>query len=123
MSKSGVTDNYRTSAPNYGTLYQVYNGVDVNLAARMRNGIQIQAGTSTGQRVTDYCDIRAKLPGQSGGFSTGSELPNYGPVNPNCHYQPGVTTRATAAGSYTIPKIEVLLSDAFQSSPGVPLRG
>ena len=58
--------------------------------ARLRNGLQLQAGTNTGQRVTDYCEIRAKLPGQTGGFSTGSEVPAYSPVNPYCHYAPGI---------------------------------
>jgi hypothetical protein len=120
-AKSGVTDNLRTSATNYGSLYQNYNGVDINVNARLRSGLQFQAGTTTGERVTDYCDIRAKLPGQAGGFSTGSEVPAYSAVNPNCHFAPGVTTRATAAGSYTIPKILVQLSGSFQSSPGIPL--
>jgi len=120
-AKNAIFDNYRTYAPNYGTLYQIYNGMDVNLNARLHNGLQLQAGSNTGQRVTDYCEIRAKLPGQTGGFSTGSEVPAYSAVNPNCHFAPGVVTRATAAGSYTVPKIGVLLSAAFQSSPGVPL--
>ncbi len=44
-AKSGVTDNLRTSATNYGTLYQNYNGVDINVNARLRNGLQFQAGT------------------------------------------------------------------------------
>ena len=41
--------------------------------------------------MTDYCEVRAKLPEQSGVFSTGSELPGYGPTNPYCHYAPGFT--------------------------------
>jgi len=119
--KSGVFDNYRTYAPNYGDMYQIYNGMDVNVNARLRSGLQFQAGSSTGERVTDYCDIRSKLPGQTGTFSTGSEVPAYSMVNPSCHFAPGITTRITAAGSYTVPKIDVLLSGAFQSSPGIPL--
>ena len=91
--------------------------------ARLRNGVQLQAGTNTGQRVTDYCEIRAKLPGQTGGFSTGSEVPAYSAVNPYCHYAPGITTRATAAGSYTIPKIDVLLSGDVPEQPRHPARG
>ena len=71
-AKAGQTNDLRTYAPNYGTITQVYNGVDVNLNARMSNGLQLQAGSSTGQRVTDYCEIRSKLPEQAGGFSTGS---------------------------------------------------
>jgi len=120
-AKNAIFDNYRTYAPNYGNLYQIYNGVDVNVNARLRNGVQLQAGSNTGQRVTDYCEVRAKLPGQTGNFSTGSEVPAYSAVNPYCHFAPGITTRMTAAGSYTVPKIDVLLSGAFLSSPGVPL--
>ena len=114
-------DNLRTYAPDYGSITQVYNGVDINVNARTRYGLQLQAGTSTGQRKTDYCDVRDDLPEQTGGFSTASEVPAYSPVNPYCNFSPGVTTRFTAAGSYTIPKIDVLVSSTFQSGPGEPL--
>jgi hypothetical protein len=93
----------------------------------MKN-IQVQAGSTTGQRVTDYCAVRAKLPeqgaagGTSGTFSTGSEVPAYSPTNPYCHYAPGIDTRWTATGAYTIPKIDVLFSGFLTSSPGIPLR-
>jgi hypothetical protein len=117
----GQTNNMRTYAPDYGEISQVYNGVDLAVNARLANGLQMRAGSSTGQRVTNYCDVRAKLPEQTGGFSTGSEVPAYSPTNPYCEYAPGVTTRFTAAGSYTVPKIDVLVSTTFQSSPGEPL--
>jgi len=119
--KFSLTNDLRTYAPNYGSISQVYNGVDVNINARMRNGLNLQAGTTTGQRVTDYCDVRAKLPEQSGTFSTASEVPQYSPTNPYCHFAPGVTTRFTAAGSYTVPKLDLLVSGTLQSSPGEPL--
>jgi hypothetical protein len=121
-SKAGQTNNLRTYAPNYGEITQVYNGFDINVNARMRNGLQLQAGASTGQRVTDYCDVRSKLPEQTGGFSTASEVWAFSPVNPYCHTAPGNTTRFTAAGTYTVPKVEVLLATTFQSSPGEPLQ-
>jgi hypothetical protein len=116
-----ATDNLRTYAPDYGSISQIYNGVDVNVSARLQSGLTVRAGTSTGQRRTDYCDIRAKLPEQTQGFSTGSEVPAFSPTNPYCLYEPGVTTRLTGAGSYTIPKIDVLVSGTFQSTPGEPL--
>jgi hypothetical protein len=119
--KFSLTNDLRTYAPNYGSVSQVYNGLDININARMRNGLQLQAGSTTGQRVTDYCEVRAKLPEQSGTFSTASEVPQYSPTNPYCHYAPGVTTRFTAAGSYTVPKLDVLVSGTLQSSPGEPL--
>jgi hypothetical protein len=120
--KFNAVDNYRTYAPNYGSISQVYNGVELNASARLHNGFQVQGGAVTGQRVSDYCEVRAKLPEQNGTFSTGSELPGYSPTNPYCHYAPGFDTRLTGVGTYTIPKIDVLLSGSITSSPGIPLR-
>jgi len=62
--KFGVTDNYRTYSPAYGNISQVYNGVDITVNARLRNGLQLQGGTSTGQQVIDSCAVRAQLPEQ-----------------------------------------------------------
>jgi carboxypeptidase family protein len=109
----GVTDNYRTYAPNYGNQYSMYNGLELSVNARLRNGLNLQAGSSTGSQVTDDCEVRAKLPE--------TQVPAAGTQSVNCHNAPGITTRATAAGSYTVRKIDVLLSGTFQSSPGVPL--
>jgi hypothetical protein len=119
--KATQVNNMRTYAPDYGKMSQIYNGLDINVNARMRNGLTVQGGTTTGQRVTDYCDVRSKLPEQTGAFSTGSEVPAFSPTNPYCHYAPGVTTRLTGSGSYTIPKIDVLVASTFQSTPGEPL--
>jgi hypothetical protein len=120
--KFGETDNYRTYAPAYGNVSQTYNGVDVNVSARLRGGLQIQGGTSTGQQVIDSCEVRDKLPEQvSTGASSQGGIP-YNPANPYCHVAPGITTRATAAGSYIVPRADVQLSFAFTSSPGVPLE-
>jgi len=100
----------------------MYNGIEFNVAARLKNGFQLQGGGVTGQRVSDYCEVRAKLPEQNGVFSTGSELPNYSPTNPYCHYAPGFDTRLTGVGTYTIPKVDVAFSAAVTSSAGIPLR-
>ena len=120
-NKFAQINNLSTYASNYGTVTQMYNGVDVNVIARLRSGFQVQGGLSTGKRVTDYCNVRAVLPEMTGAFSTGSEVPAFNPVNPYCHYDPGVTTRYTGTATYTIPKIDVLLSGVMTSSPGLPL--
>ena len=104
----GRVDNFRTYAPNFGERYQIYNGVELGLNARMRNGLQFQVGSSTGETVSDDCEIREKLP-------------ETGLLDPYCHSAPGITTRATGAASYTIPKIDLLVSGTFQSSPGAAL--
>ena len=121
-NKFGQTNNYSTYASNFGEITQVYNGVDVNANARLSGGLQVQAGFATGARATDYCSVRQALPELTGVFSTGSELPQFNPVNPYCNYNPGVTTRFTTAGYYTVPKIDVILSAVLTSSPGIPLR-
>ena len=121
-SKFGLTDQYRTYSPGFGNVSMVYNGVDVNFSARLRSGVQVQGGTSTGQQVIDSCEIRSKLPEQvSTGTSAQGGIP-YDPANPYCYVAPGITTRLTAAATYTIPKLEVQVSNTLTSSPGVPLQ-
>jgi hypothetical protein len=122
-AKATVVDNYRTYAGgDYGTISQVYNGMDFAANARLRNNLQAQVGVNIGQRVTDYCPVRATLPEQTGVFSTGSEVPQYSPTNPYCHFAPGVDTRLTSAATYTIPKADVQISMSLLSSPGIPIR-
>jgi hypothetical protein len=120
--KFGLTDNYRTYSPQYGDVSMVYNGVDVSVNARLRNGLQAQVGTSTGEQVIDSCGVRAGLPEQVSTGTSASGGIAYDPANPWCYVAPGITTRWTAAGSYTIPKVDVQVAAAFTSSPGVPLR-
>ena len=109
--KSGQTNNFVTLASNYGTQSQVWNSVEVNFTARVRNGLTLQGGTSTGRRVDDSCEIRAKLP----------EIATQ-TLNPYCHVEPPFKTQIKGLASYMIPKIEVLASAAFQSIPGGVLQ-
>jgi Carboxypeptidase regulatory-like domain len=132
QAKFSAVDNYRTYSPAYGNISQMYNGVDLNVTARIQNGLQLQFGAAIGSRVTDYCEVRAQLPEQGQGvvtgglpgsvFSTASEVWAYSPLNPYCHFAPGVDGRYTGVGTYTIPKVDVLLSATMTSSPGIPLR-
>ena len=105
---ASLRDDYNTYAPNYGKQYSIYNGLEMSLNGRLHNGVQFQVGSSTGQTVTDNCEIRAKVP-------------EINATNPYCHVAPGISTRATAAASYIVPRIDVLLSGTFQSSPGSAL--
>jgi hypothetical protein len=104
----GITDNFLTSASNYGTQYQRYNGVMVNVSARPRGGFTFQTGINAGKTVSDTCELR-------------TVLPEISPVNPNCHNDPGFVTRMSALGSYTIPRVLVLVSGTFRSDQGLPL--
>ncbi len=81
----------------------------MSVSARLQNGLQFQVGSSTGETVSDNCEVREALGGDED------------PLDPYCHNAPGITSRITGASSYTIPKIDVLLSGTFQSSPGATL--
>ncbi len=104
----GQTDNLLTDAGNFGDQYQVYNGIQVNVTARPRNGVTLQGGLNSGKTVMDNCEVR-------------DALPEIAPVNPFCHNDPGMITRLSGLAAYTIPRIDVSVSGTFRSDPGLPL--
>jgi hypothetical protein len=54
-AKFGQTDNLVTQAEHYGKQTEVYNGVDVTLSWRFRQGGQFAGGLSVGRTATDSC--------------------------------------------------------------------
>jgi hypothetical protein len=118
QSKFGATNNNVTFAKNFGEWSQVYNGMLVNFSARASKGLTFQGGVNTGKTVQDICEVRDALPETSIGFG-GSTL---GPTNPYCHIDPGFITKVTGLATYTVPKVDVLLSGTWRSDQGAPLR-
>ncbi len=53
----GLTDNFVTSASNYGNASEVYNGFDVNVNARFAGGALLSGGVATGRTVTNNCFV------------------------------------------------------------------
>jgi hypothetical protein len=107
----GQVNNLTTWGSNFGDEYSRYNGVLVNLSARTHNGITFQGGINSGKTVTDVCAVRARLPELV-------SLTNVSQVSPYCHADSGYVTRVTGLGSYTVPKIDVLVSGTFRSDQG-----
>ena len=64
-NKVGQVDNYFTLASNYGKQIQHWNGVDLTVNARLRRGVLLQGGVSTGRTITDNCEILAAGAGSS----------------------------------------------------------
>jgi hypothetical protein len=104
-SRVGQVDNYVTFASGFGKQIEHWNGVDVTVNARPGNGILLQGGFSTGRTSTDNCEIR-------------TQLPETGPLNPFCHVDTNFLTQIKLLGTYTVPKVDVLVSSTFQSLPG-----
>jgi hypothetical protein len=123
-SKAGQINNYFTKAETFGTWYQHYNGILLNVTARPGSSLTLQGGVNTGRTVRDLCDIRDTNPELS--YTTPANASGPGnvfasPVFPYCHASTGFITRATGLAAYTVPKIDVLLSGTFRSEQGAPL--
>jgi hypothetical protein len=104
-AKFGQIDDYRTRSEYFGKQIENWQGVDVSVSARLRMGVTVQGGTSTGRRLTDNCEIRAKLP----------EL---GPTNPYCRVEEPYLTQLRGLATYTVPRFDIQLSGTWQSTPG-----
>jgi hypothetical protein len=110
-----LADNYTTFASDYGDQYQYWHGVDVNVNARLTNGLVVQGGTSTGRGVRDNCEITAKVPE--------SLLTAPGPTQrweqiSSCHVAEPWQTQIRGLATYVVPKIDVQLAASFQFKPG-----
>jgi hypothetical protein len=97
-----------------GSYSQVYNGVLLNVTARPKSGLVFQGGVSGGPTRTDYCGARAASPAYT-------VLGAQAPANPWCNTVTGFLARYTGIASYTVPKVDVLLSGTFRSDAGAPL--
>ena len=86
--------------------------MDVNVTARLRMGVTVQGGTSTGRRLSDACAVRAILPeeGLVGGVT-----------NPYCRVVEPYLTQASGLATYTVPKVGILVSTTWRSTAGPQL--
>jgi hypothetical protein len=129
----GLVDELGQPYQNFGMVEENWQGVDVNVAARLRNGLTIQGGTSTGRRLADGCEIRAGLPeygqGPTGTGNTSvtasvdalGAAGSLGPVNPYCRIVEPYRTDFRGLASYTIPRVDVQVAGTWRSIPGSSL--
>src|SRR4029453_14350632 len=115
---SGQVNQLATLAEKYGKQYQYFNGLDVTLSLRTRNGMTFQGGMSTGQNVADACDVRAHLPELNTGIGAGLVGSTVSTTSPYCHVAYGMLTQVRGLGSYQIPRIDAQVSAVFQRKPG-----
>jgi hypothetical protein len=80
-----------------------WHGVEVTANARMRNGFVLQGGTSTGREVEDRCESVVKIDS---------------PDPRNCRTVAPFQTTFRGSASYTLPKVDVLVSTIVRSQTG-----
>jgi hypothetical protein len=103
--------NYQTFETDYAPARtQYWHGVTTSLNARLREGITLQAGTSTGRGVQDTCALANALP---------ETLVLLGVNQPlaSCHVDEPWATLFRGLAAYTVPKIDVLVSANIRSVP------
>jgi len=111
------TENVQTGATDFGSYTRYWDGFDITAQARLRNGLTLQGGTSSGRLVEDICDARSQVPELSigpGGAFTSLTIPY-------CHQSEPLLTQYKALASYVIPKVDVQVAGTFSSRPGVSL--
>ena len=102
------------STKDVGDDTRVFNGVDLTVNVRGARGFTFSGGTSTGKVVNDYCAIRAAVPENAGAAGGAGYL-----LNPYCRVESPVQTALRGLATYTIPRIDVLVSSVLQDKPSV----
>ena len=124
--KVGRVNNLITSSSRFGRWTQYFNGIDATVDFRS-GPLTLNGGVSTGQTVTDNCEVRAGLTELStattgtSAFGAGLATSAVTPVSPYCHVATGALTQGRGLASYLFPRIDVQLSAVFQSRPGAML--
>ena len=118
----GKVDEWATSSRNYAKQTENWQGVDIGVNARLRNGLTIQGGTSTGRALADACALKAAVPEQGQGTRgdttsiAGGDL-----VDPYCRVVEPYQTQIRGLATYTIPRIDLQISGTWSSNPGADL--
>ena len=116
----GVSDPYYTTNQDFGDETHYWHGVDFTLNARLTNSLQFQGGTSTGRGVNDTCDVLIGRFGRPmtpttvvGTTTTAAKAVIDG--QPDCNASEPWLTTFRGLASYTIPKVDVLVSAIVRS--------
>ena len=127
---SGIYDQNRAvvnrqvikSASNFGNQYGHWNGFDVNVDARLRDGLFLQGGFSTGKTLSDTCDViddvpEALLAAAPAGIQP--TLATAGALLPAafCHQESPFLTNFKGLVSYALP-FGVRVAGTWQSLTG-----
>jgi hypothetical protein len=122
--KVGQVDELAQHASNFGEAFENWQGVDVNVVARLRMGLTVQAGTSTGRRAEDACAIKAAIPEYgTGPAGENNSIVGGDPVDPYCRVIEPYRTDFRGLATYTIPRFDVQVSGTWRSVPGEELAG
>jgi hypothetical protein len=105
--------NLVTQETKFGEVKDYWHGFDITANARLRGGLFLQLGSSTGRKIVDRCDSVTKV-----------DQPTLAPIvnvlqqATACYSEEPFLTTLRGLASYTIPRIDVRVSATFRSQPG-----
>jgi hypothetical protein len=103
-----ASKNYITWETDFGDARTNYwHGVDLTVRARV-SAVTLQAGTSTGRSITDTCSSQVNMDS---------------PDARGCHNEEPFQTTFRGLASWTVPKIDVLISGTLRSQAPVQVNG
>ena len=102
---------------DFGGETNLYQGFDLNLEARFRNGAFLRGGIAATSRTFDNCNLLAAgLDATQAAAAQGTEV--YEDGSTQCHREYGYRPDAKMSGSYTLP-LDIQLAGTYQFSRGV----
>ena len=125
QNRAVTNRNVIKPASDFGDVKSHWNGVDFSIDTRLRNGVLLQGGISTGKTMNDFCGVVDQVPEvlSSTAAPTGVLLVGIGAAatawTPKafCHQETPFLTQYKAVGAYTLP-YAIRISGTFQSVPG-----
>jgi hypothetical protein len=109
-------------ADDFGGVTNLYQGFDVNLDARFRNGAFLKAGIAATARTFDNCNlVAAGIDALANNAATAQGAEEYPDGSTSCHRDYAYRPDFKASGSYTLPW-DVQLAGTFQFSRGIQKR-
>jgi hypothetical protein len=125
-SALGAVDSYYTTTKDFGDETHYWHGVDFTVNARLSGGLMIQGGTSTGRGVSDTCEVLIGRFGRPMAPSTTVPLVAATGVidgQAACNASEPWLTTLRGLASYTVPKVDVLVSAIVRSQANVQPGG
>ena len=111
----GAVDNYLTLASNYGDVSAYWQGIEMSVSARIRDGLTVQGGFTDGAGTRDFCDLAAAVPEiytQGGSWLLNQQASA-------CRVEEPWLIAWRGLATYTIPRADVQVSAIMRSQPNI----